>query len=143
MKKLSIMLIITLCTAFSAYGQTKKQDIAKLLDVTGTKAQVAQMVDLMIAQMQASAPTVPQEFWTKFKKGLKSDSFIELIIPIWDKHLSHDDIKKLIQFYESPTGKKLVQATPLIQEESFKVGEKWGEKLGAEIVAELQKQGHF
>ncbi|MCL2282266.1 MAG: DUF2059 domain-containing protein [Fibromonadales bacterium] len=143
MKKLSLALLVTLCAVFSAYGQTKKQDIIKLLDVTGAKAQMAQMADMMIANMQASVPTVPQEFWTKFKTGLKSDSFIDLLIPIYDKHLSHDDVKKLIQFYESPIGKKIVQVTPQITQDSYVVGEQWGKKLAADIMAELAKQGYF
>ena len=42
MKKLPLVLSLTLCAVFSAYGQTKKQDIAKLLDIMDVKAQAMQ-----------------------------------------------------------------------------------------------------
>jgi len=141
MKKWSLVLLITLCTVFSAYGQTKRDDIIKLLDMTGTKSQFTQMIDLMLADMQSTTPA-PDEFWTKFKAGLKAESFIEMLIPIYDKYLSHDDIKKMIQFYESPVGKKLVSITPQLTQDSYSVGEKWGQKLAADIIKELGKQGY-
>ncbi len=142
MKKWSLVLLIALCAVFSAHGQTKKDDIKKLLDVMGTKAQFAQMVDLMLKDMQSAAPA-PDEFWTKFKAGLKADSFIEMLIPIYDKHFSHDDIKKIIQFYESPVGKKLVSVTPQLTQDSYSAGEKWGQQLASEILKELGKQGYY
>ena len=141
MKKWSLALLVTLCTVFSAHGQTKKQDIIKLLEITGTKSQFVQMIDLMLGDMQSTTPA-PDEFWTKFKAGLKADSFIEMLVPIYDKHLSHDDIKKIIQFYESPVGKKLVSVTPQLTQDSYSVGEKWGQKLAADIIKELDKQGY-
>jgi hypothetical protein len=141
MKKWSLVLLVTLCTVFSAHGQTKKQDIIKLLEITGTKSQFAQMIDLMLADMQSTTPATA-EFWTKFKAGLKADSFIEMLVPIYDKHLSHDDIKKIIQFYESPVGKKLISVTPQLTQDSYGVGEKWGQKVAADIIKELDKQGH-
>jgi hypothetical protein len=143
MKKWSFVLLITLCTVFSAHGQTKRQDIIKLLEITGTKSQFTQMIDLMLADMQSTTPGAPAEFWTKFKAGLKADGFIEMLIPIYDKYLSHDDIKKIIQFYESPVGKKLISITPQLTQDSYSAGEKWGEKLAADIIKELSKQGNF
>lgn len=143
MKKWPFAVLIALCAVFSAYGQTKKQDIIKLLDMMDTEAQVSQMVDLMIPSMQSMAPEAPAKFWTKFKAGIKSNDFIEMIIPIYDKYFSHDDIKSLIKFYESPIGKKLVKVTPMLTQDSYYAGEKWGEELASSIIKELKKQGYF
>jgi hypothetical protein len=36
------------------------------------------------------------------------------MIKIYDKHFTHDEIKELITFYESPVGKKMLEKTPEI-----------------------------
>jgi hypothetical protein len=143
MKKLHLVLMLTLCAVFSAYGQTKKQDIIKLLDVMDVKAQATQMIDLMLPSMQGMVPGAPAEFWTKFKAGVKMETFVEMLVPIYDKHLSHDDVKNLIKFYESPTGKKFIKVSPAMTQDAFLASQKWGEKLAQDIISELKKDGYF
>jgi len=143
MKKFPLVFLLTLCAVFSAYGQTKKQDIAKLLDAMDVKAQAVQMIELMLPSMQGMVPGAPAEFWTKFKAGIKMETFVEMLIPIYDKYFSHDDIKSLIKFYESPTGKKFIKVSPSMTQDAFQASQKWGEKLAQDIIAELKKDGYF
>jgi hypothetical protein len=106
MKKFIFIFLLTIGVVFYSHSQTKTQDINKLLEITNTKSQAAQMLDLMIPSYMAMLPDVPQSFWNMFKTKLDVNSFVNLIIPLYDKHFTHDDIKKLIQFYESPIGEK-------------------------------------
>jgi hypothetical protein len=126
---------------FSAYGQTKKQDILKMLDLMDTRQEVFTQLDLLIPTFQELMPGIPQEFWKKFKASADIDSFIEMMASVYDKHFSHDDIKNLIKFYESPIGKKLVKATPTLTKDAYNAGQEWGEKLGEAVVKEITKQG--
>lgn len=41
----------------------------------------------------------------------------EEMVNIYDKHFTQDEIKDLIKFYESPTGKKLLETTPEISKD--------------------------
>jgi hypothetical protein len=143
MKKLLLIGLIAAGLSASVYGQTKKQDIIKLLDITNTRSLAEQMFDLMLPNIEQMAPDAPSTFWAAFKSKLDIDGFVNLFIPIYDRHFSHDDIKKLIQFYESPIGKKLLNVTPLITEESYRIGEEWGQNLGLEVLNELQRQGYY
>jgi hypothetical protein len=88
-------------------------------------------------------PDVPQAFWSTFRTRLDLESFSNLLIPIYDRNFSHDDIKGLIQFYESPIGRKLLEATPQITRESYAAGQEWGLKLGQDLVNELIRQGYI
>jgi hypothetical protein len=65
-----------------------------------------------------------------------------MLVPIYDRHLTHADVTSLIEFFQSPAGKKLVSVQPEIMKESMQVGQAWGEKLANEVTAELQKQGY-
>jgi hypothetical protein len=143
MKKIILIVLLTAGVVFSTHSQTKSQDIVRLLEITNTKAQAAQMFDLMMPSMLAAVPDVPSAFWTTFKSLLDLESFVNLLIPIYDRHFSHDDIRGLIQFYESPVGKKFIEVTPQITMESYAAGEEWGRKLGQDIVNELIKQGYL
>jgi hypothetical protein len=94
----------------------------------------------MIGSMKKAMPNVPEKFWGDFMKEVHTDELINLIVPIYDRNLTHDDVKQLIKFYESPTGKKFVAVLPKISQESMVVGEKWGRDLAQRVIHKLQAQ---
>jgi hypothetical protein len=143
MKKIFMVCVIITGISCSVFSQSKRQDIIKLLDVSNTKLQAAQMFDLMLPNLKLMAPDAPLTFWTMFKLKLDIDSFVNLFIPVYDKYFSHGDIKELIQFYESPIGQKLLDVTPLITQESYHIGEEWGQKLFLDVLNELSRQGYY
>ena len=143
MKKYILFFIIMSGITFSIFGQTKENDIKRLLEVTNCRQQAEQAFDLIIPEFIRLFPNIPITYWISFKEKLDIDSFIRIYIPIYDKHFSHDDIKKLIQFYESPIGKKLIEATPRITQESFAGGQEWGRKLGEDIINGLKRDGYI
>jgi hypothetical protein len=95
----------------------------------------------MMTNFKKSMPQVPEKFWTDFMKEVHTDELVDLIVPVYDRNLTHDDVKELIRFYETPTGKKFVSVLPKITQESMTVGEKWGRDLGMRVMAKLQAQG--
>ncbi|MDR0668747.1 MAG: DUF2059 domain-containing protein [Treponema sp.] len=143
MKKLCILCLLGAALACSAYGQTKRQDILKLLEMTNAQSQAVQMFDLMLPDLSQLAPQAPAEFWTMLKEKINVDSFVELLIPLYDRHFSHNDIKELIRFYESPIGRKMLEVTPALTQESYGAGQEWGLKMGQEVLNELVKQGYY
>jgi hypothetical protein len=142
MKKL-VMVFVFSIIAFSMYGQTKNDDILKLLRLTGTEKLAGQIMDAMIPQFQELVPEVPSTFWEKFREKLDIDSLIYVCIPVYSKYYTHDEVKQLIAFYESPLGRRVVELTPFIMQETMSIGQTWGEKLGQDIVDELTKDGYI
>ena len=69
-----------------------------------------------------------------------SQAILDAAVPIYDKYLSDDDIKSLIQFYESPAGRKLAAVTPALMAELQGVGEKQGEEEGRQTMLEVLAQ---
>ncbi|MDR0642848.1 MAG: DUF2059 domain-containing protein [Treponema sp.] len=142
MKRSLFVFLFIAGMAVAGHGQTKRADIVKLLDISNTKMQAAQLFDLMMPSLKTIAPDAPVTFWTMFQSKLDMDSFVDLFIPVYDKYFTHDEIKGLIQFYESPIGKKLLAVTPLITQDSYGIGQAWGEKLARDIIEELIEQGY-
>ena len=117
------------------FGQTKNDDIVKLLRVSGADKMSSQIFDAMIAQFK---PLAPNANWAEIKRKANLDGLLYECVPVYDKYYTHDDIKQLIKFYESPLGKKLVETSPLVMNESMAIGQRWGEKLAQVIMSELK-----
>jgi uncharacterized protein len=122
-------------------AEAKRADVRKLLEVSGTGAMGKQAADQMITQFRTSMPNVPAEFWNEFQKEIDPAKLTEMCIPPYEKHLTHEDVKALIKFYESPVGQKLVKVQPQIMQECMVIGQQWGQEIGQKVVAKLQEKG--
>jgi hypothetical protein len=118
----------------------KQKDIRTLLRITGSGALGTQVMGQMIGNMKKAMPQVPDKFWGDFMKEVHTDELVDLIVPVYDRNLTHDDVKELIRFYQSPTGKKFVSVLPKVTQESMAVGEKWGREMAMKVMAKLQAQ---
>jgi uncharacterized protein len=120
----------------------KRQDIRRLMVLTGSGDIGIQASRQMMASLKPAFPSVPDTFWDEFQKEMNPDALIELVVPIYDKHLSHADIKELIKFYETPVGKRMVKALPVIMKDSMAAGQKWGEDIAKRAVKRMKEKGY-
>lgn len=143
---LAVLALALLCAgpavaqAPAGEAAAKRQDIRKLLEVTGA-AQIGQQIAAqMLPMFKQSNPQVPQKFWDEVMKEFDTKSMIELIIPIYDKHLTHDDVRGLIAFYQSPLGRKVTGVMPQITQESMQAGQQWGMQIAQRIQKRLEER---
>jgi hypothetical protein len=122
---------------------SKEADIHKLLVLTNAGQIGVQVVNQMIEQMRGGFPQVPNEFWDNFKRDTDPKQLEEMVVPIYSKHFSHDEIRQLIAFYESPLGRKVIGEMPGIMRESMDVGSQWGALLGQQIMDRLRDKGYL
>ncbi len=128
----------------------KEADIRRLLELTGSKKLVEQMVSISIDQFRSNlSRALPQSehsqkimetFLQRFQGKFNAEQLAELSIPIYDKYLSAEDIKGLIQFYESPLGQRMVKVLPQITRDSQLAGAQLGQRIAREVFQELQEQ---
>ena len=144
MKKILFALVfIIAANTFAAHGQTKNDDILKLLTISGTDKIAEQTMHLMIPQFKQLIPNIPDAFWNRFMAKLDINSLLLGCVPVYNKYYTHDEIKQLIAFYETPLGRRMVEITPLVNQETMIIGQNWGEKLGHDIVNELIREGYL
>jgi uncharacterized protein len=161
-----ILFLLMLAGSFSAYAQSapsgqappaeaaatkidpaKEADIRHLLDLVGATSLVKQSMDQMESTMRPLlANSLPpgeyrdkliELFLEKFRSKRDSSQVLALIIPIYDKYYTAQDIKELIHFYDSPIGKKMATVLPMVTSESQAAGSKWGEELGRSSMMEV------
>lgn len=127
-------------TEAAGAAKAKERDIRKLMQMTGAANMGLQVADSMIAQFKKGMPQIPDEFWTEFRNEINANELTNLVVPIYAKHFSHDDIKQLIAFYKTPIGKKLIALQPQIMQESMAAGQKWGTKIGQRAIKKLRER---
>jgi len=127
---------------------TKEADIRQLMDVTGAKDLGKQLMDAGIAQFRArvteSQPDNPRAkqfadaFAQRFEKHFDPHALTETVIPIYDKHLSSEDLRELLAYYQSPFGQRMLKVLPEVARESQAAGFKLGQKAAQDAMEELK-----
>lgn len=109
---LCVMTLLIGISPVSAQGQNKEyqETLHKMLLLSGGLATVDTMVPQIIGMMKQQSPSVSEATWNAVMEKAKqffSDNLVKVYVPIYQKHLTLDDLKKIVAFYESPVGKKL------------------------------------
>ena len=117
----------------------KRADIIKMLKLAGSDKLAVQVINNMVASQRLANPNVPAQFWSDFVSEVDPNELLEISVPSWNKHFSHNEIKELIVFYQSPIGKKLTATQPKLVQESMVAGQQWGLRLGQKIADGLKK----
>ena len=149
MSRLAVMsCLLLLCFTPALMAQTtpantKTANIRKLLVLMDAGATFKNAMQTQVDLMKMAAKDIPPRFWDELIKEIDSAAFLELLVPIYDKHLSADDVDALIAFYQTPSGKKLISVLPQIIAESGAAGEKYGEQVGKRVIKRMQAEGTF
>jgi hypothetical protein len=143
MKKILLIFVtIFLCASVTRaeIPKEKRQEIQKMLRLTGMEKLMNQMKVQMISSMKQQMPKVQEEFWDKFEKKMDMSELVEKIIPLYDKYYTLEDLKAVNAFYESAAGQKVLSSLPQIMRESMKIGQEWGAKIGEEAEREAKQE---
>lgn len=137
-----LFLLVSFVSISQAFGQTpaeKEKAIRGLLDLSGVRSALKPAMQNMISIMkqQATDAQVPDEFWEEFTSDKNIDRFMELYIPIYDKHYTYQEILDISAFYRTPSGKSMIQKMPAVMAESMQVGSQLGQQIGQEIAEKM------
>ena len=104
------------------------------------------MMDQLFPLMKRSSKQVPESVWAEIEKEYASDmslgKLVDMIVPIYNRHFTEEEINELIKFYESPIGKKMASVTPQIATEAMQVGMQWGSDILRRIQQRLKEKGY-
>jgi uncharacterized protein len=115
-----------------------KEDVQQLLEITGARRNVQVMWDSMAQQATSmaadsyqrkypnaspleirKAAEVAGESIQKTIKVFSIDELFDVMIPVYQRHLTHSEIQTIIEFYSSPTGRKMIEEMPAIMSEAM------------------------
>ncbi len=127
MKKILFSAILLCATQFG-FAQTEfKNDMVKYIEVTNSLASFTELIDDKIL------PLISEDKRQDFKKDVEStipglkNSMAEMLMT----KISHEELKQLLEFYQTPLGQKLANLSKESYKNSQEIGEKWGMELQA------------
>jgi len=118
------------------FGNTKAEDIRKLLKVSGIHDQLNIVKNNLLNQysmgFSGSYPKSPDAFWEEYYDLIGQqdiDTLVEKMIPVYDKNMSHEVIRKLIEMFQTPFWEEWKVKMPAISREAGIIGSQWGQAL--------------
>ena len=144
-----LLMFVFLIGSVSAHAVTDAHRNAaeELLQITGLKESLnrtaEQLVDFQIRQNPQMAPyrAVFLEF---FKKYMSYDNLKNDIIQIYVEEFSENELKDIIRFYKTPTGRKTIEKLPVLMSKGAQVGmanvKSHMPELKARLEEEIKKQ---
>ncbi|MCL1690077.1 hypothetical protein CMU59_09685 [Elizabethkingia anophelis] len=145
MKKITILFLIIAGSLIFAQEQTislaKKEKIKTFLKLTNVLEVANQVMDNMINSYQTYYKQVPAEYWNELKKETaNTKDFEELLIPIYSKYYTENELDDIIAFYKTSTGQKVIKTMPDMTKESMQAGQVWGMKLGQKVMKKINEK---
>jgi hypothetical protein len=158
-----VFLMATLCLALSApaLAQTSDTD-PPTRDEVEIYLQTMHSHDMMQKTMEAMLKPMHQMFRDQFAKdgkalppgaerrankivdemmkGMPLDEMTQALVPVYQKHFTKGDLEKLIAFYSSPIGQKVLTEMPAITGESMEAIMPGMQKYIAESQSRMQQE---
>ena len=148
MKKILLLFLLMMVVSFNVYTQPTREyekAVKEMLKVSGSQKIYETSIIQMLDMFKQMAEEVPEEAWKILEEELLDtslDELTELLIPVYYRHLTLTDLETMISFYNTPVGKKFVEKSPLIMQESMEAGQKWGEQLGKNVEKKIRELGY-
>lgn len=147
MKTLLITIVVSFLSVTLIFGQANTEyraTLKKMFEVSGTQEAYKSAVRQMFVMFKQNK-NVPEEIWADLEKEFllaSMDELVDMLTPVYEKHLTNADLKKVIEFYQTPIGVKFAQKSPAIMQESMQVGQQWGMKIGESFQQKLKDKGY-
>lgn len=129
MKKTILFSILFSVITFTATSQTKQESIKLLIHLMHTDSMMEKTFDAIVPTLMAQFPEECQDSAklvartqrvnsiTTLCKELFDKMLKEDIVALYDKFYTENEINDLIAFYRTPTGQKVIQKMPEMQNE--------------------------
>ena len=86
-------------------------------------------IDQMTSMMGV---TLNEDEKVEFTNDVMS-SLIEMLVPVYQKHFTEQDLKDAIDLFKTPIGKKISEKSPIIAQESMQASMQWGMELSTKL----------
>ena len=137
MKKNILAIAFLVFGVFTNAQSSKDVKIAELLETMGSTQAMKTSFEYMINYYKQNNPQISSQYWDNSLKHVDYNELVQKLVPVYSKHFTEQEIVDLLNFYNTSTGKKMIEKMPVILEESMEIGRKWGIELAQKIEKEI------
>jgi len=163
MRKAIVPWLLLIASCSLGFAQTQidaatKQDVEELMQLTGTRDRMPLIFSAMASQfasnfadryrqqhpnanpaeVQKAVTDMTERLQASFK-AIPTDELIDAMIPVYQEYFTHSDIKAINEFYESPTGQKMLKNMNAMMIEAMQAAQSVMKKHMPEIQAQIEK----
>ncbi|HYX06639.1 MAG TPA: DUF2059 domain-containing protein [Bacteroidales bacterium] len=148
MKKHFILIFLAALLFTSLSAQTDKDYSATLKEMftlSGSEESFQAAIKQMFTMYREQYTEIDQDIWNNFENEFMKttlDDLTAMLVPVYLKYLTQEDLEAVIEFYKTPAGMKYAKNTPVIMKESMQVGQQWGMKIAQEFQEKLKEKGY-
>ncbi|MDP2060383.1 MAG: DUF2059 domain-containing protein [Flavobacteriaceae bacterium] len=148
MTKRFLTITLLLFVSITVFGQADKEyneTLKRMFEVSGSEKSYQAVVKQMFTMFKQQYSDVELDVWGDLEKEFSKTSLndlTEMLVPVYSKYMTLEDLKELIKFYETPVGKKFAKNTPLIMQESMQIGQQWGMKVAQDFEKKMKEKGY-
>jgi len=133
MKKLVLTVAFFLVAHFAIAQDAFKADVLKVIQQSGAAGPM-QMAKEQI--MQNIPLTKRADFSKEFDASLPA--LYDKLAKVYMEAYTHDEVKEMLKFYESPIGKKISSSASEVYKKSTEAGQEWGTDLQSMMMKYMQ-----
>lgn len=121
MKKTVLTFALLLIATIGFSQDAFKNDVVKFLEISGASNGFKMITKDLTAN-------IPEAKKAEFQKELDASikDLMGKMAEMYMTEFTHEDVKDILKFYESPIGKKLSNKTPVLYTKGQTVGQEWG-----------------
>jgi len=160
-KRSVLVFAACLLFAFPSFAQqsaadapASKEDIQRYLDTMHSRDMVKSMFDSMtktmhqmVHQQVEKEPGLGADFESRMNKmtdemmrNLPIDELLDVMKPVYQKHLTKGDVDALIAFYSGPTGQKILKEMPAMTSEAMQAASGVTQKMMTKMMERVQTE---
>lgn len=135
MKKILCIAVFALASQinFAQTNEVFKKDVLSVIKISGGTSQMDLAKEQILSMI---AKDKQQEFLKEFDATLPS--LYDKIAEVYMSNYTHDEIKQMLKFYETPIGKKISSSNAKISKESMAVSQEWAGGLQGLMMKYMQ-----
>lgn len=133
MRKLILMFVVAFLSQFTFGQSTFKDDVLKVLKASGAAAQM----EMAKEQIMGSIPEAKKADFSKEFDASLPDLY-DKMAKIYMESYSHDEIKEMLKFYDSPVGKKITNNTSELMKKNMQASQEWAVGLQGMMMKYMQ-----
>lgn len=135
---IAVMGLFALPSSFADSPMSKRDKIHKFMELSGVGKATMMVMDQQLNSIPANDPNYPPGFAEEFRRTISPDTLMALMVPVYDKYFTDQEMSQLVTFYQSEIGRKLVTVGPNMYREMQTVGQEYEQRVIEKVRSKLK-----
>ncbi|HMU87301.1 MAG TPA: DUF2059 domain-containing protein [Agitococcus sp.] len=137
--KFYVLMVLSVLSSNVAFAEDKTKLAQQLMALDGSAAAVQSIKEGMMQQIKQSLPPfIKADFFERLSEELDIKEILEKQKVIYSTTFTEAEMKKAIEFYNTPEGKSIAQKAPKISQEMMFASQQWAQDANERVMLLMQ-----